>query len=276
LWAESKTGSVRDITSLDPSGQDVGMAAQFCTKCGSSLPSGSAFCTRCGTPVAGTSPPPLDLSPAPSPPTVGTSVGGALPSLDAALGLRGKRSFLVQHQLLSLGHSYRVMDSEKRHLFTVQGNAGQNISGNMLGGLVGGSDSYLGRMMARSVEMTYTLTDAQGTVYGTVAKQGGANQSSFTLVDSGGQPHVVVNMERSVIGGIKAVAVDPNGQPMLSTSGNLMRHNFMIRDPQGHDLAKVHEAWVAVRDTYNVDMLGEMNPLYPLVFTIMLDFEKEK
>lgn len=183
---------------------------------------------------------------------------------------------MVQHQLLSLGHSYRVMDAENRHLFTVQGNAGQNISGNMLGSLVGGSDSYLGRMMARSVNMTYTLTDAQGRTYGTVAKQGAANQSSFTLVDSQGRPYVVVNLERSVIGGIKAAAVDPNGQPMLSTSGNLLRHNFMIKDAQGRDQAKVHEAWVAVRDTYNVDMLGDMNPLYPLVFTIMLDFEKVK
>ena len=203
-------------------------------------------------------------------------MNGSLPPLDASLGLRGQRSFLVQHQLLSLGHSYRVMDAEQRHLFTVQGNASQNISGNMLGSLVGGSNSYLGRMMARGVNMTYTLTDAQGTTYGTVAKQGGANQSSFTLVDSQGKPYVVVNLQRSLMGGITAAAVDPNGQPVLSTSGNLMRHNFMIKDAQGRDQAKVHEAWVAIRDTYNVDMLGDMNPLYPLVFTIMLDFEKVK
>ena len=252
------------------------MASQFCMKCGSPLPAGSAFCARCGTPVGGTRPPPLDFSAGSSPAAAGASLSGPPPSLDAALGLQGKRSFIVQHQLLSMGHSYRVMDAENRHLFTVQGNAGQNISGNMLGSLVGGSDSYLGRMMARSVDMTYTLTDAQGTTYGTVTKQGGPNQSSFTLVDSQGQPRVVVNLERSAIGGIKAAALDPSGQPMLSTSGNLLRHNFMIRDAQGRDLAKVHEAWVAVRDTYNVDMLGEMNPLYPLVFTIMLDFEKVK
>jgi uncharacterized protein YxjI len=196
--------------------------------------------------------------------------------MSVALGLLGKRSFLVQHQLLSLGHSYRVMDSEKRHLFTVQGNAGQNISSNMLGSLLGGSDSYLGRMAARSVDMTYTLTDAQGATYGTLAKQGGANQSSFTLLDSQGKPCVVVNLERSMIGGIKAAAMDPNGQPMLSTGGNLLRHNFVIKDAQGRDQAKVHEAWVAIRDTYNVDMMGDMDPLYPLVFTIMLDFEKVK
>jgi uncharacterized protein YxjI len=50
----------------------------------------------------------------------------------------------------------------------------------------------------------------------------------------------------------------------------------MIKDPGGRDLAKVHEAWVAVRDTYNVDMMGNIDPLYPLVFTTRIDFEKVK
>ena len=252
------------------------MAAQFCTKCGSPLSPDSEFCSKCGNPVAGTSAVPRAPPLAASPPGPEGGSRAPLPPLDVTLGLRSKRSFLVQHQLISLGHSYRVMDAEKSHLFTIQGNARQNISGNTLGGLVGGSDSYLGRMMARSVDMTYTLTDARGTTYGTVAKQGGANQSSFTLVDSQGKPYVVVNLQRSLMGGITAAALDPNGQPMLSTSGNLMRHNFVIKDAQGRDQAKVHEAWVAIRDTYNVDMLGEMSPLYPLIFTIMLDFEKVK
>jgi len=70
--------------------------------------------------------------------------------------------------------------------------------------------------------------------------------------------------------------VSPEGRPMLQSSGNLVRHNFMIKDPGGKDLAKVHEAWVAVRDTYNVDMIGSIDPLYPLVFTILIDFEKVK
>jgi uncharacterized protein YxjI len=183
---------------------------------------------------------------------------------------------LIQHQVISLGHSYRVMDPEKNHLFTVRGDAGQNLSGNALGSLLGGSNSYLGRMAARSVNMTYSLVNAQGTVLGSIQKQGGANQSQFTLVDSAGQRRVVVALQRGLVGGITATAVSPEGQPMLQTSGNLVRHNFMIKGPGGEDLAKVHEAWVAVRDTYNVDMLGNIDPLYPLVFTILIDFEKEK
>jgi uncharacterized protein YxjI len=194
----------------------------------------------------------------------------------AALGLQGRRSFLVQHQILSTGHNYRVMDPEKRHLFTVQGNTSQNLQGNFLGGLVGGSDSYLGRMEARSVNMSYTLVDGQGQQLGSIQKEGGANQSTFTLRDASGQPLFVISLQRGLMGGITAAASGADGRPMLQTSGNLVRHNFMIKGAQGNDEAKVHEAWVAIRDTYNVDILGSVDPVYPLVFTILLDFEKEK
>jgi uncharacterized protein YxjI len=178
--------------------------------------------------------------------------------------------------MLSLGHSYRVMDAGKNHLFTVRGDVGQNLGSNALSGLLGGSGSYLGRMAGRSVNMTYSLVNAQGAVLGSIQKEGGANRSQFTLMDSAGQRCVVVTLERGLMGGITAAAVSPDGRPMLQTEGNLVRHNFTIKDPGGTDLAKVHEAWVAVRDTYNIDMLGSIDPLYPLVFTILIDFEKVK
>lgn len=168
------------------------------------------------------------------------------------------------------------MDAQKNHLFTVQGDVGQNLSGDLVGRMLGGSNSYFGRMAARSVNMTYTLTDRQGTIHGTIRKEGGANRSTFTLLDPQVQPRAVIALSRGLAGGITATAIDPSGQPMFETSGNLLRHNFVIRNSQGQDLAKVHEAWVAVRDTYNVDILGPVNPLYPLVFSILIDFEKVK
>jgi uncharacterized protein YxjI len=254
------------------------MAGQFCVKCGTALPPDAAFCSSCGTPTPSASVPQSATPIAPPGPAPGapSATRPSTVGIVAALGLQGRKNFLVQHQVLSLGHSYRVMDPEKRHLFTVQGNAGQNISGNVLGRLAGGSDSYLGRLAARSTNMTYTLVDANGTGLGRILKEGGGNQSTFTLEDSSGQRLFVIMLQRGVMGGITATAVDPNGKPMLQTSGNLVRHNFMIKDSAGSDLAKVHEAWVAVRDTYNVDMIGNLDPVYPLVFTILIDFEKVK
>jgi uncharacterized protein YxjI len=243
-------------------------------KCGTALPAGASFCARCGSPVVQPNEPTPPLS-STSPPAAPSPAAG--PSMGAALGLEGRRNFLVQHIVLSMGHSYRVMDPEKHHLFTVQGDVGQNLTANAFGNMLGGgSNSYLGRMAARSVNMTYTLVNAQGAQLGTILKEGGANSSTFTLVDSAGQRLVVVTLERGLMGGITAKAVRPDGSPILQTSGNLVRHNFTIAGPGGNELAKVHEAWVAVRDTYNVDLQGNVDPIYPLVFTILIDFEKEK
>jgi uncharacterized protein YxjI len=197
-------------------------------------------------------------------------------TLSDGLHLTGRRNFLVQHLVLSLGHSYRVMDAQKNPLFTVQGDAGQNLAGNFLGSLAGGSDSYLGRLAARSVDMSYQLVDASGIAWGRLHKQGGANQSTFTLLDNAQRPWIVIQLNRGLIGGIQATAVFPDGRPMMSTSGNLIRHNFMIRDPTGQDLAKVHEQWIALRDTYNVDVLGSIDPLYPIIYSVAIDYEKEK
>ena|SRR5208282_3267083 len=254
------------------------MSGQFCMKCGSALTADAAFCSSCGTPTPIASVPQTAAPTAPSGATLSASNATPPPAVGivSTLGLQGRRNFLVQHEALSLGHSYRVMDSEKRHLFTVQGSAGQNLSGNALGRLVGGSDSYLGRMAARSTNMTYALMDANGNGLGRILKEGGANQSTFTLEDSSGQRLFVIMLQRGAMGGITATAVGPDGKPMLQTSGNLARHNFMIKDSAGSELAKVHEAWVAVRDTYNVDMIGSVDPVYPLVFTILIDFEKVK
>ena len=256
----------------------VGMADQFCMKCGAARPPDAGFCPGCGAPTVGAPLPPARASVAPPALAFGAPNVNAPTALGsvASLGLQGRRNFLVQHQILSLGHSYRVMDTENRHLFTVEGNARQNLSGNVLGGILGGSDSYLGRLTARSTNMTYTLVNANGVGLGTILKEGGANQSTFTLADSSGQRLFVITLQRGVMGGITATAVGADGRPMLQTSGNLVRHNFVIRDPTGNELAKVHEAWVAIRDSYNVDIVGSIDPVYPLVFTILIDFEKVK
>jgi uncharacterized protein YxjI len=228
-------------------------------------------------PMAAAAPPPPSVPPAGmSGPPGGTA--GAGPSLSALLGLEGKRQFIVQHQILALGHSYRVMDHEKRHLFAVKGDVAQQMQSHMMGSLMqqATGSSYMAGVGERSTNLTYSLVDAQGAIIGTFTKQGGANDSVFTLTDLQSRPWVIVTLNRGGFGGITATAVYPDGRPMMQTHGNLLRHDFRIRDPSGQELAKVHEAWAAVRDTYHIDTEGNIDPLYPLVFAILIDYEKVK
>ena len=72
-----------------------------------------------------------------------------------------------------------------------------------------------------------------------------------------------------------ATAVAPDGRPLLEAKGHLISHNFSLHDGSGAEVAKVHEAWASVRDTYNLDVSAKVDPLAPLIFAILIDREKE-
>jgi hypothetical protein len=256
------------------------MAAQFCMKCGQPLPAGAAFCAACGTPVPGgtpvnaPTPPASAASAAPPPPPA-----PARPPLSSLLGLEGVRSFLLQHQLVGSGHSYRVMDHQKRHLFTARENVGQEMRANFLGQTAGGgvfsafgSGLMPGAAMNRS--FVWSLHDAGGNLQGTISIQITGGSAVSTLTDAAGAPLLGINISRG-IASMTATAAYPDGRPALEAKGHLISHNFSLHDPSGAEVAKIHEAWASVRDTYNLDVAPRSDPLAPLILAIMIDREKE-
>lgn len=206
---------------------------------------------------------------APSPPR------SAEPPLSETLGLRGGRNFLLQHQFTALGRSYRVMNSEKRQLFTVKEELEQELNTNLdrLLGQQGAGAEGLAALGQRV--FLWTVRDATGAVRGGLQFRTSGFHAVATLVDSAGVPLLVVNVDRSVVGGLTATAAFPDGRPMFQTHGNLIHHNFSIADPSGRELAKIHEAWASVRDTYGLDLVADVDPLGPLIFAIIIDREKE-
>lgn len=188
--------------------------------------------------------------------------------LTQMLRLQGEQKFIVHHEVLSLGHSYKVTDFHKRHLFTIRGNRMMNIEAHEA------AKGTMGTYGAREYNMSYELVDAAGQVCAQLMKQGAPNLSTFTLADQSGAAQVQIQLKRGLLNSIEASAMWPTGQPMLSTHGSLLRHNFMIKDAGGQDVARVHEDWVAVGDTYGIELTGPADPIYPLVFAIAIDYEK--
>jgi len=247
------------------------MSATFCMKCGKPLPDGAQFCLGCGTPVVGAAPSaaPSQETPFPPPPPPPG------PPLAEVLGLQGGRSFLLQHQLTGFGRNYRVLNAEKRHLFTVKENLGQEISSNFMGGMLGNQGSGLGSTAFVQRTLAWTVHDGAGNLRGNIAFQISGYHATSTLTDAAGTPLLVVNVERGLVGGMTATAALPDGRPMFQTKGNLIHHNFSILDPAGREVAKIHEAWASVRDTYSLDLVAPVEPLAPLIFAILIDREKE-
>jgi uncharacterized protein YxjI len=274
------------------------MAARFCMSCGAQNPAEARFCASCGTPASGApapsapapamppapaAPPVAPMpppSPAPPPPAAAPAAApdpNAGANLSAALGLAGCQKFLVQHQLFTGGRSYRVLNHEKKHLFTVKENVRQELVSNLLrpgGQPAQGLSFQMGFAQGRPTEFAWTVDDVSKNVVGTIAIQIAGNTAMSSMSDAAGNPVLAVQVVKGMMGGLTATAAFPNGQTMFQAHGNLLRHNFLIKDPRGAEVAKIHEAWASIRDTYNLDLVGKVDPLCPLIFAILIDREK--
>lgn len=262
------------------------MAAQFCMQCGTQLPGDAQFCAKCGHPIgAGASPGGSAGAPAPPPPAAPTATAApptptapAAPAqpLGVTLGVSSIRNFLLQHQLLSTGRNFRVLSHEKKHLFTVHENLGQEFQANLANERP--SAAVMGLQMGfvppPSRTLLWSVVDSSGATQGTIGIQVTGRSTVATLMDASRAPQLIIDIQRSLVGGLTAKATFPDGREMFHSHGNALHHNFIVQDPNGGEVAKIHEAWASVRDTYNLDVLGPVDPVCPLVFAIMIEVEK--
>jgi uncharacterized protein YxjI len=191
------------------------------------------------------------------------------------LGVQGGQSFLLQHQFLSGGHSYRVLSPEKRHLFTARENFAQEMQQSGFGGMFGNLGAGLGQALT-SRTFAWTVQDSTGAARASITFQIHGYQAQATLTDPSGAPLLGVNVDRGLMGKMTATAVAPDGRPMLRVERNLVHHNFSILDPQGREAAKIHEAFASIRDTYRLDLVAPVDPVSALIFAILIDREKNR
>jgi len=259
------------------------MSAQFCTKCGKPLGADALFCSYCGAPVRGAAGPAGGVGPAPAlfdsiPPSAPTTPARPPDTsvLRAALGLQGSRSFLLQHEMLSGGRCYRVLDPEKRLLFTARESRGEAISESMF--------AWIRVAAGKTLAYHWVVADAGGNPRGIITVEVTWEGEVSTLSDSTGTPLLTVKIGQTGIGGSRvyvvthgftATAALPDGRPWLEAKGNLLGLNFSIQTLAGTEVAKIHEAWASVRDTYKLDLVGDVDPLYPLIFAILVDRGKQ-
>jgi zinc-ribbon domain len=246
------------------------MAAQYCMSCGQPVPAGAGFCPSCGAAVATAAPGPTAPSAAPSAPT------SAGPPLESVLGLQGHRYFLLQHELISAAHTYRVLDRDKHRLFTVQ-EAAHTDEAIHFDEPAGGPRPGIHLVHVSPGHRTseWTVLDAGSNVQGSVSVQIQGQHAVSSLTDAAGAAVVFVDIEKSGFDSLTATAAYPDGRPMFEVRGTVLSHNFSIHAPNGPELAKVHEAWASARDTYVLEIVGPVDHLAPLIFAILIDIEKE-
>jgi uncharacterized protein YxjI len=259
------------------------MAAAFCMKCGAAVPPEAQFCAACGAPVTtpqGAPPAPLPSDPPPPPPAAAAPNSVPSPPLAQVLGVQGARKFLLQHLLVGARHSYRVMDHEKRHLFSVGENVReerQALWNNFVHPAQPGQPAVQFHWGAglQVPPSFWGIEDAAGNLRGRLSLQAENGRMVATLADATGNAQMAVNVVRGMAS-LTAQAAGPDGRPTLEARGNLMHHNFAIHDAGGAEVAKIHESYVSARDTYNLDLVGNVDPVSATVFAILIDHFKGK
>jgi uncharacterized protein YxjI len=191
--------------------------------------------------------------------------------------LTSQSKLLMKMRILSLGKNYDVMDPDQRVLCQIGLDAGQNMSGAVLGSAVSQiAGDYVGRWARRSLSYTYDVKDPQGNLALQIRKGSGGNRAQFQIVDStSGGSFGTIEMQRSLIGGLKASWIAPNGQPLMSTKGNIIRRKYSIVGPNGVEVGRVRHKILAVRDVWQLELEPGVNHLYSAIFATVLDFEKK-
>ncbi|MCL4329578.1 MAG: hypothetical protein M1533_01075 [Candidatus Thermoplasmatota archaeon] len=185
--------------------------------------------------------------------------------------LNGKTELLMKKKIMSLGKNYTVSDKEGNVLCFVRLKAGSNIAGKLV-------SDYMGKWMARGMNYTYTVHDADDQEALKIVKGNGTWSSNFNVVEPEQQQMVgLIQLKRSfLVGGMKAQWVNPaSNQVELSTQGNVIRRKYRMIDPTGAEVASVRHKIAAIRDTWNLEVHSGQHNLHAVVFATILDFEKE-
>jgi len=191
--------------------------------------------------------------------------------------LSGHPLLLMKMQILSLGKNYDVMDEQKNVICKVGLDSGQNIKGAAIGAAVSQvAGGYIGRFAQRSLTYTYVVRDAQGNPALEIRKGSGGNKAEFQIVDP--QMNVTlgkIDMKRSLLGGLKASWVAPDGQTYMHSKGNIIRRKYEIIGPSGSSVGRVRHKIMAIRDVWQLELDPQINHLYSALFATVLDFEKK-
>jgi hypothetical protein len=120
------------------------------------------------------------------------------------------------------------------------------------------------------------VKDPNGNLALQIQKGVGGNTATFQIVDPSTQANLGrIEMKRSLIGGLKATWISPEGQVYLHTKGNIIRRKYEILGPDGQSWGRVRHKILAIRDVWELDLDPRVNHLYSALFATVLDFEKK-
>jgi uncharacterized protein YxjI len=153
--------------------------------------------------------------------------------------------YVIKQRLLSLTESFFVRDEAGDKVYQVQGKL-------------------------LSIGDKLTMKDMHGQTVATIREEVLSLTPSYRIRQNGG---VVAEINKKLLSVFRdrfRVQMK-DGTPDLRVEGNFLDHNYTFKRVGGEEIATVSKAWVALRDSYGVDIEPDANPVLILACAIIID-----
>ena len=162
------------------------------------------------------------------------------------MGLRDRenvttRTFRMRERVFSVGDDYWVEDEAGNKAFKVNGKAARIRDTWIL-------EDPSGHEVAMIRERKFSVRDA-------------------VKIEIGGREAVV---KKALIGIRDRFHIDLEHGEDLKAHGNFIDHEYEV-EQDGHKVAEISKKWFRVRDTYGVEITGEVDPALILAITVAID-----
>ena len=219
---------------------------RYCVHCGAPLLDSSGFCGNCGANQEVPSQPlPYGVPPPPPPPP--QPYVQLSPQFISSGGIFGTREFIVNQKLLAIRNTYVIKNRQGQQLGFVK-------------------QEYL------AWGPHFWFEDNAGNRLGEVNGKVVTIHNEYEIKDSRGQLRGKVKKKIMKLIGTEWWMEDANGNEIARINGNFVQHTYQMVAPDRSVIAKVHLAWVTIRDEYCIEIVKpEFDMLLVLGYAIALD-----
>ncbi len=162
------------------------------------------------------------------------------------MGLRrrddeAERRFQMHEKMISIGDDYWIEDEDGARVFKVNGKAARLRDTWVL-------ENATGAEVARIKEKALTVRD----------------KIKIHLPDGD------ATVKKALVGIRDRFHIEVDHGEDLKAHGNIVDHEYEI-ERDGHKVAEVSKKWFRVRDTYGVEIKGDVDPVLILAVTVAID-----
>jgi uncharacterized protein YxjI len=151
------------------------------------------------------------------------------------------RRFQMHEKLLAIGDDYWIEDEQGQKVFKVNGKVAR-------------------------IRDTWELEDGAGNTVAKIQEKKLSVRDKIEIEWNG----TTATVKKALVGIRERYHIEVDGGEDLKAHGNIVDHEYEI-ERDGDKVAEISKKWFRVRDTYGVEIEGDVDPVLILSITVAID-----